>query len=196
MNERQCQCAACSLFAFKLAAVFDVVAFGQFDLFVHALLYVVHHTTQVAVGNVGGDHDLTFYVFAADGIRAHCRDVRPLRSSAVFFVRCRYRSSGCVSFRISSRKSSLTRTVRSKLFPFSYTWDTDFAGKAHIDEFRKLRQGDAVFGKHFPLGRDDELRAFNLLLHIQVGNAGDVLNGCFLFHCPRRTCGSNRHRTA
>ena len=91
--------AACS--AFKLTAVFDMIAFRRsFIRCVHTLLDVVDHAPQVAVGNVGGDHDFPFHVLAADGVRPHGRALRPLHNSAASFVpSCRCRPSGCVSFR-------------------------------------------------------------------------------------------------
>ena len=69
----QCQRAACRLLAFKLPAVLQVIAFGQLYLTVYPGLYVVHHAAQVAVGHVGGNHNLTLHVLAADGVRSHGR---------------------------------------------------------------------------------------------------------------------------
>ena len=67
----QRQYTAGSLFAFELSAILDVVAFGQLDSGVYLLLNIIYNTAQVTVGNVGGDNDFPFYIFAVDRVRAH-----------------------------------------------------------------------------------------------------------------------------
>ena len=67
----QRQGAAGCLFAFKLAAIFDVVAFGQLNGGINLLLNIVDNTAEVTVGYIRGDDDFPFYVFAVDRVRSH-----------------------------------------------------------------------------------------------------------------------------
>jgi len=174
----QCQCTAGCLFAFKLTAIFDMITFGELDLFVHLLLDVIDHTPQVAVGYVGGNHDLTFYVFAIDGIRPHGRGYVGNITQGHFFT----------VLGVDHQVAYLFGFVTEVILYFHNQVETltlfvnlrnHLSGQCHIDVFRKFRQGNAVFSQHFTFGSDFELRAFNLLFHIQVGNAGDIADGFF-----------------
>ena len=62
------------MFAFKLAAVFDVIAFGELYRRIDTLLDVVYHTSEVTVRHVGGNHDFALHVFAVDRVRSHGRN--------------------------------------------------------------------------------------------------------------------------
>ena len=61
------------LLALELAAVFDMVSFGQIDLLPDHFLDIAHHAMQVAVGHVGRYDDLALCVLAADRIRPRGR---------------------------------------------------------------------------------------------------------------------------
>ena len=50
-----------------------------------------------------------------------------------------------------------------------------FSGKVHGNELVELGQRNAVAQQQFAAGDDFQLRAFYLLLHVQVGNSVDVL---------------------
>ena len=153
-----------------------MIAFRQFYRGVHTLLYVVYHAAQVAVGNVGGDYDFPFHVLAADSVRSHCR------AYFRYIVQRYLLSVAGIEHQVTYLFHLIPQIIlyaygEVETFSFFIYLGYGFAGKAYVDKLRKLRQGDAVFGKHFPFGSDDKLRTFNLLLHVQVGNAGNVLNG-------------------
>ncbi len=137
-------------------------------------LYLIDDAAQVAVGNVGGDHDFTLHILAADRVRTcHGADFRDIVQRDFLSVA---RIDHQVTYLFHCRRlSSFTRTVRSKLFPIVIHLGYGFAPQHDIDILLKLRQRDAILCHHFPLGCNDKLRTLNLLFHVQVGNAGNVL---------------------
>ena len=62
-----------TFFAFELAAVDDIVVFGQFHLAVYGFFDVVYGTAQVATVDVCRYKNAAADVLAADAVRSACR---------------------------------------------------------------------------------------------------------------------------
>ena len=169
----QRQYTAGSLFAFELSAILDVVALGQLDSGVYLLLNIIYNTAQVTVGNVGGDNDFPFYIFAVDRVRSHggnhFRHVVQRNFASVVGVDHEVADFlhfvACVVLHFDDEVEALALFVHLR---------NHFSCQRHIHVFGKFRQGDAEFRQHFPFGLYLQLRAFDLLLHVEVGNSRNV----------------------
>ena len=62
--------AARRLFTLELSAILDMVSLRQHDLCIYPVLDVIHHSSEVPAGSVGGNDYLPFDIFPVDGVRA------------------------------------------------------------------------------------------------------------------------------
>ena len=155
-----------------------MISFGQLDFFVDTFLNIVHHAAQVTSAGVGRDHDLTLHILTVDRIGSHGRNdichvrernlaalsvidhqvLDTLHRTAVIFI-CTYHQVEGLALFIDLRY--------------------DFSRHVYRYKFIETGQRNAILGQHLPTGNDFQFRAFDLLLHIQVGHTFHIRN-CIL----------------
>ncbi len=158
-----------------------MVPFGKTDFGFDFLLNILDDTFQVSACHIGGNHDFTLYVLPADGVRT-CQ-----RQNLGYIMKRDFPVVGVDNQLADSLHvlSFLVVGFDCEVEHFSSFIDlrNDFSRQSHIDKFGKFGQRDSVFGKHVPFGFDLQLGAFNLLFHIQVGNAFNLSDSGFDL-CP------------
>ena len=140
------------LLALELAAIFDMIALGQFDCLLDGLLDIVHHATQVTVGHVGAHHHLALYLLAVDRVRSH-------DGAHLGHLAQRHLLPVGVDHQVSDRLTigpALVGSLDSQVEGAVSVIDLadDLATQHDIHIFLEFRQWDAIFRQQLPFGND------------------------------------------
>ncbi len=159
------------MLAFELAAILDVVPFGEIDALIDHFPDIVDRSSQVAPGNVGRDHDPSSHVFPVDRVGAgsggYFGDV-PQRD----FLSVGIHDQSLDPFRCLPAVVVYLQRQVERLVPFVYLGDY-LAREHHVHDLGEIRKCDSILGHQFPLWLDRELGALYLLLHVEIGNPFD-----------------------
>ena len=157
------------LLAFKLTAIFHMISFGKLDLRINPFLYIIHHAAQITAAGIGWNHNLTLHVLTADSIRSHGRN------HIGYIVDRDFLTVTGINHQVTHFLHLITHLIlgtdnKIKRFAFFIYLRNNFTRHVYRYKFGKVRQGNTEFGKHLAFGNNLELRTFDLLFHIQVGN--------------------------
>ena len=152
-----------------------MIAFGQLNGGVHLLLDLIHDAAEVALGDVSADHDLALDILAVNRVRTcHGTDLGDIAQWHFLPAGIDHQVTD-ILHRRTAPVGGLDRQVERLAVVIDLA--DGFTAQHDIHIFFKLRQRDAVLRHQFAFRRDGKLRAFDLLLHFQVHQAGDALNG-------------------
>ena len=155
-----------------------MITFGQLYGCVDALLNIIDNTTQIAVGHISRNHNFTFYILAVDRIWSHGR---------YHFCYIAQRNFAAV-IRIYHQVPDFFYFIPGIILHFHDQIETlallinlrdHFSSQSYVHIFRELRQGNTELSQHFPFRLYFQLRTLNLLLHVQVGNTGNITDSSF-----------------
>jgi len=157
------------LFAFELTTVFHVITFRQLHFGFDAFLYIVYYPTKVTSTGIGGDNNLTFYVFTAHGIRSHGRNhIGHITDRNTFTAWGIYHQiTHLVHFITGIVLGTDDEVEYLALFVNLRYYGTR---QVHFHKFGKFRHGYTILRHHFTFRNKLKLRTFDLLLYIEVGN--------------------------
>ena len=149
-----------------------MIPFGKYDLLIDPFAYLVHDTPQVPARHIGRNDDLATDVLAADRIR-------PAGRNNVGHVAQRYFPPVGIDDQITDPVDAAPALV---IDPYGQIEGAiafihlrnDLATEHNRYILSELGRGDAVFGEHLAFRLDFDLRTFDLLLYVQVGNPLDI----------------------